>query len=190
MSDGPHRSLPMRPAWRRLSKRADNASYDVTEVADALHRAARSDFRNEVSPALVAALIKIFSGENNSLGIREIAVDQLRSIKPLAAGSVFGTRLHEWATLAADEGRLTRVALDAAVGNAAKESTFNGIRQVTEHYLRKSSERRADKVSARLRDAATKLDSRDLGARLLAPSQQRRSMRRTGVDEGVALHAQ
>jgi hypothetical protein len=179
----------MRPAWRGLARRADNASYEAVDVGEALCRAARSDFRNEVSPALVTALVKIFSGESNSLGLREIAADQLRAIEHLAAGSVFGTRLHGWAMLAANEGRITREALDSAVGNAAKESTFNGIRQVTEHYLRESSAHRADKVNARLRDSAANLDACGLGARLLAPSQQRRSIRHTGVDEGVALHA-
>ena len=36
MSDGPHRSLPMRPWWRRLAERADRCAFGVEEVADAL----------------------------------------------------------------------------------------------------------------------------------------------------------
>jgi hypothetical protein len=189
MSDGPHRSLPMRPAWRGLAARADNSNHTREEVADALARAVRSDFRNEVSPAHIGALRRIFDRNANSLGMPEIALAQLREAAPLASGSVFGQKLHEWATIAASDGRLTRDALHEAVGNAAIESTYAGIRQTSEHYVRQSTERRAMKVEGRMRHAATLLNSSNLGASLLAPAGPKHSLRRAGLDDGVAIHA-
>jgi hypothetical protein len=189
MSDGPHRSLPMRPAWRGLSARADNQNHTRDEVADALMRAVRSDFRNEVSPAHVTALRRIFDRDGNALGMREIALAQLKEAAPLASGSVFGSKLQEWASLAASEGKLTRAAFEEAVRKAALESTYGGIRQASEHYVRKSTDRRADRLEGRLRDAAAHLKAATLGARLLAPVGARRSIRRAGLDEGVAISA-
>lgn len=189
MSDGPHRSLPMRPAWRGLAARADNTNHTREEIADALARAVRSDFRNEVSPSYISALRRIFDRDANSLGMPEIALGQLREVASLASGSVFGQKLQEWATIAASEGRLSRDALHEAVGNAALESTHAGIRQASEHYLRESSARRAARVEGRMGEATAQLSSSTLGASLLAPAGPKRSIRRAGLDEGVPIHA-
>lgn len=189
MSDGPHRSLPMRPAWRGLAARADNSNHSREEVADALARAVRSDFRNEVSPAHISALRRVFDREANSLGMPEIALAQLREAAPLASGSVFGQKLQEWATIAVSEGQLSRDAFHEAVGNAALESTYAGIRQTSEHYVRESTARRAMKAERRMRDAAAQLNSSTLGASLLAPRGLKRSLRRAGLDDGVPIHA-
>lgn len=189
MSDGPHRSLPMRPAWRGLAARADNSNHTREEIADALARAVRSDFRNEVSPGHISALRRIFDRDANSLGMPEIALAQLREAAPLASGSVFGHKLQEWATIAASEGRLNLDSFHEAVCNAALESTHAGIRQTSEHYVRKSTERRATKVERRMRDAAAKLNSFTLGASLLAPTDLKRSLRRAGLDVGVPINA-
>ncbi|WP_143530693.1 hypothetical protein [Rhizobium sp. RU36D] len=152
-------------------------------------RAVRSDFRNEVSPSHISALRRIFDRDGNSLGMPEIALAQLRDAAPLASGSVFGQKLQEWATIAATEGRLSRDSFHEAVGNAAIESTHAGIRQTSEHYVRKSTDRRAMKVERRMRDAAAQLVSSTLGASLLAPTGARRSLRRAGLNDGVPIHA-
>ncbi len=36
MSDGPHRSLPLRPHWKTLARRAAKAAHSPDEVAEAL----------------------------------------------------------------------------------------------------------------------------------------------------------
>lgn len=45
MSDGPHRSLPMRKHWKDLAERADKAAYSATDVAEALPVALQKEFR-------------------------------------------------------------------------------------------------------------------------------------------------
>ena len=49
MSDGPHRSLPMRKPWKDLAMRGDKAAYSASEVAEAATNALASDFKMEVS---------------------------------------------------------------------------------------------------------------------------------------------
>ena len=51
MSDGPHRSLPLRPGWKRTAERADTPAYEATEVTRAASRALEDDWRAEVPDA-------------------------------------------------------------------------------------------------------------------------------------------
>lgn len=189
MSDGPHRSLPMRKAWKNLAERADKRVYDQAEVAEAIPAALASDWNNEVSAPLVTALKRIFARKDNSLGITEIALKQLEGAKPLAAGSVFGANAVSWCEQVIHEGRLDLPALYEAVGNAAKERAFAGTRQVEEHYLRESSERRADGVRARLENAVSGTASSTLGSMLVDGTSEASAAprKRTEIDEGVAL---
>src|SRR5260370_10488150 len=139
MSDGPHRSLQMRRAWKELAKRADQGTYDSQQVSEAVPHALVGDWKNEVSAALIMALKSVFSGQDNSLRVREIALDQLEAAKPLAAGSVFGGNVVAWSIQLVHEGRMETNALYEAVGFAANERGFSGARQVEEHHLRESS---------------------------------------------------
>src|SRR6266850_1284782 len=51
MSDGPHRSLPMRPAWRRVAERGDKRAFTLEEISQAL---APSLFRDDVATRMEA----------------------------------------------------------------------------------------------------------------------------------------
>lgn len=188
MSDGPHRTLPMRSAWKALSKRADQKTYDLAEVRDALPRALSNDWKNEVSYPLIAALKKIFTGPDNSLRLPEIALQQLEGAKALAAGSAFGASAVAWSVQMAQEGRINESGMLEAIGNAALERAYSGFRQVEEHYYRESTQRRADGVRQRLEDAASGFTANELGRQLVQPEARRAvPARRTAVDDGVRL---
>jgi hypothetical protein len=189
MSDGPHRSLPMRKPWRELAKRADKLVYDSGQVADAAKDALASDFKNEVSYPLVKALKDIFAGRDNSLGILEIATLQLEEVRSLAAGSVFGMNAVAWSIQLVNEGRLGMDAFYDAIGLAAKERGFANARSVEEHYVRESNQRRASGVSARLQGALSGLSENQLGLMLAnpQPARSRARQKRTGLGDGVPL---
>lgn len=187
MSDGPHRSLPMKSAWKGLAMRADNANFSQEDVSDAMHRAVRGDFRNEVSAQQITALNRIFNSSQGSLPIPEMALQSLKEVEHLSRGSVFGTNLHMWAVHMAESGRMDRAALHEAVGNAALERVYGGVRHVTEHYLRKSSLGRADKVAGRLEGTAASLSSAQLGDHLLNPQPRGRRLNHADLDDGVPL---
>ena len=189
MSDGPHRSLRMRKVWKELAKRGDQLTYDAEQVGEAASHALASDFRNEVSAPLVSALKDVFTGRDNSLGLREIALRQLDDAKALAAGSVFGMNAVAWSIQLVHEGRLDKEALYEAVGLAAKERGFANTRSVEEHYLRESNQRRADGVAARLQNAISGLSESKLGSLLVdpQPAAQRGPRKKTDVNDGVPL---
>jgi hypothetical protein len=187
MSDGPHRSLPMRRAWKELAKRGDESAYEAEQVADAAKHALASDFRKEVSYAVVKALKDVFSGVDNSLGIPELALQQLEHARTLAAGSVFGLNAVAWSIHLVHEGRLDDSAFHEAVGFAAKERGFANARQIEEHYVRKSDQHRAGGVAFRVNSAIASLPEQQLGLALLAPKPGGTSLKKSGLNDGVPL---
>src|SRR5688572_3974216 len=56
MSDGPHRSLPMRPWWKQVALRADKSAFDVPECAEALTVALEREFAEELRPSFLEGL--------------------------------------------------------------------------------------------------------------------------------------
>ncbi len=189
MSDGPHRSLPMRKPWKELAKRGDQDAYDARQVAEAAADALASDFRNEVKWSLIDALKSTFTGRDNSLMLPEIALHELESAKALAAGSVFGMNAVAWSLGLIKEGRFGLDAFHEAIGLAAKMRGFANVRSVEEHYLRKSNPQRSTNVSKRLQSAVSSLSEGRLGSMLVAPdvAKAERSRKKNHVDEGVAL---
>jgi hypothetical protein len=189
MSDGPHRSLPMRKPWRELAKRGDQGTYDTEQVAEAAAGALASDFKNEVKWSLIDALKSIFTGRDNSLGLTEISLQELENAKVLAAGSVFGMNAVAWSIELITEGRFGLDAFYDAIGLAAKMRGFANVRSVEEHYLRESNPRRSDNVSKRLHTAISSLSEGRLGAMLVAPelAKTQRPKKKTHLDEGVPL---
>jgi hypothetical protein len=179
----------MRRAWKELAKRGDQRTYDSQQVTEAAAHALASDFKNEVSGALISALKNVFNGRDNSLRLPEIALDQIETAKPLAAGSVFGTNAVSWCVQLVHEGRMDTDALYEAVGLAAKERGFAVTRQVEEHFLRKSSQQRADGVTARLAGAISGMSEGRLGTMLIdpQPASRRAPRKRTDINDGVPL---
>ena len=189
MSDGPHRSLKMRKHWRELAKRGDQHAYDDEQVLEAAANALNIDFKNEIKWQLIDALKSVFTGKNNSLGLPEIALEELRLAKSLAAGSVFGMSAVEWSIELIREGRFGLEAFYDAIGLAAKMRGFANVRSVEEHYLRESSVQRASHVSKRICGAITNISEAKLGQLLATPESvgPRRLRKRTNLDDGVSL---
>lgn len=187
MSDGPHRSLPMRRPWKELAKRGDKSTYDTTQVAEAAAAALASDFKNEVKWSLISTLKSIFTGRDNSLRLPELAIQELENAKALAAGSVFGRNAIAWGIELINQGRFGLDALYDAIGLAAKMRGFANARSVEEHFLRESGRRRADQVSKRLNTAIAGLSEGKLGSMLLDPKSvsSKRPRKKSDIDDGV-----
>jgi len=179
----------MRRAWKELAKRGDQCTYDTEQVAEAAKHALASDFRNEVSWPLIRALKDVFTGRDNSLGLPEIALQQLEMARTVAAGSVFGMNAVAWSIQLVHEGRLDEEAFYDAVGLAAKERGIANTRSVEEHYLRESNQRRANGVSARLYNAISGLSAIRLGSMLVdpQPAGARGSQKKNDLNDGVPL---
>jgi hypothetical protein len=76
MSDGPHRSLPMRAGWKRTAEQADKPAYSAAEVSDAMCRAVEDDWRAEISDSCVRRLGQILGDQQLSL------LDDKRAAQP------------------------------------------------------------------------------------------------------------
>ena len=50
MSDGPHRSLPMKKGWQHVAERADNRAFGADEISTAMIPALERDCRDEMNP--------------------------------------------------------------------------------------------------------------------------------------------
>ncbi len=189
MSDGPHRSLPMRKPWKALAMRGDQHVYADEQVAEAATNALASDFKNEVKWSLIDALKAVFTGRDNSLGLREIALQELEEARALAAGSVFGRDAVEWGVVLIKEGKFGLDAFHEVVGLAAKMRGFANARSVEEHYLRESNQRRASHVSKRIHSAISSLSEIQLGSMLASPGSAKTQhlKKHTQIDEGVPL---
>jgi hypothetical protein len=179
----------MRKAWKDLAMRGDQGTYDAEQVAEAAASALASDFKNEIKWSLVDTLKSIFTGRDNSLRLHEIALQELEDAKGLAAGSVFGMNAVAWSIELITEGKFGLDAFHEAIGLAAKVRGFANVRQVEEHYLRKSNQRRADHVSMRLSRAIANFSAGRLGSMLVSDQSggARRPRKKTNLDEGVPL---
>jgi len=189
MSDGPHRSLPMRKAWKDLAKCAEQPTYAPEQVCEAALRALSGDWKKEISAKLIVLLKKVFLGHDNSLGFQKIALDQLGAAKSLAAGSVMGTNLVGWCIELVQGGRMNLQAFYDAVRFTIQERAFAGARQVEEHYLRKADLEQSIGVKARIEEAISGLSEKMLGEDLVdsQPPSGRTVRKRKDIDDGVPL---
>lgn len=84
MSDGPHRSLPMRRAWKRVAERAANAAFAPQEICDALIPALVQDWNNDVPPGLVRSVDDILCDQQEMF--QGDKVSRLESLHASTAG--------------------------------------------------------------------------------------------------------
>ncbi len=189
MSDGPHRSLPMRKAWKDLAKCADQRTYEPEQVREAALHALSSDWKKEVPAALIVALKKVFLRHENSLGFQKILIEQLEAARRLAAGRVLGVNIIDWCIELVHGGRTDLNTLYDAVRSSIQDRAFAGARQVEEHYLREATLKRAVGVKARIEEAISGLSEKMLGEDLLDSqhSTGRTVKKRKDIDDGVPL---
>jgi hypothetical protein len=141
MSDGPHKSLPMRNGWRKLAERAANSNFDPTEISEGIPAAIRDDWSAEGRGQTVRELRTILEdGRQGSLfgQEREDKIDALKDVS--AAGFPLRRMLIESVTEAAEAGQDAATAVQTGVERALAERIVRGALQVEEHYLRSADE--------------------------------------------------
>jgi len=187
MSDGPHRSLPMRNHWRRLAERADKAAYSAYEVSEALPAALQQEFREAPLQQLKKALGVDDQGALFSLQ-RPQELDALRAECP---GSAAGNALIDCAKEAVASGLTGEEACERAIESALDECARSAFRGIEEHYYRKSPDHRARFVRSRMDEARTKCDLNALAKTMLNTPLNgnlgRSLSKHEGLDEGPEL---
>lgn len=188
MSDGPHRSLPMRRRWKRVAECAENRTFEPEEIRNAIIPALEEDCRREISPEFLSALCGVCRDQEGSL----FKDEEQRSLETLrgVAGSGIGSVVLDYAIRIVASGSTGLDILVKAVTDALRDRAARGARQVEEHYCRESTKSRAYRVRERIEQAISRVDI-DGVARLvlnLDPGRfTRPPLKRQGLDDGVKL---
>jgi len=188
MSDGPHRSLPMRPAWKRLAERADNRSFTAEQVAESVYPALADDWRAEVSASLVEAVASVLDGSSQA-GLFAGDADELGRLRA-ACDSPLASTFVDAARDALADGLRGQQAIEQCVEAALQDRALREIRSVEEHYLRKSDRDRAGHVRARLEGSVAFTSFGELARAIsqgVALGRRFKPVKRDGLDEGVPL---
>jgi hypothetical protein len=187
MSDGPHRSLNMTRAWKRVAERSDKRSYSCEEVSESFVGALEKDCRREITPAFIDTAWRIFSDPEPSLFVTKIS-DQLETLRR-QAGPGIGRSVLDQAILGAERGKTGREGLVEAVKNALGNRAAKATKQIEEHYCRESNNPRADRVRMRMEQGINGAALDGLARRILkvAKSTEKQSTRKQGLDDGVKL---
>ncbi|QTN34834.1 hypothetical protein [Cognatishimia activa] len=187
MSDGPHRSLPMRNHWKCLAERADKAAYSVAEVSQALPAALLQEFREAPLEQLMGAL---GVGEQPVL-FAEQSPQELDALRAVSPGSAIGNALIDCAKEAIANGMSGENACLQAIESALDHCTRSAFRGIEEHYYRQAPDYRARFVRSRMDDARNRSDFRSLAKSIL--NSKGKSMqggtisKQDGLDEGPVL---
>jgi hypothetical protein len=184
MSDGPHKSLPMRRHWKDLAERSAKAAFSPDQVAEALPHA----LKKEILSAPIKDIRDIMGGDTLFPELRIERLDALRQAHRSAAA----THVIDCAIAAAASGLTGEAGTHAALQNALQDTTRNGVRGIEEHYQREANSRSAGYVRTRLEAASQQLDCGALAREILAsgtpPSPRSVTLpHQSGVDEGPPL---
>lgn len=183
MSDGPHRSLPMRPGWKRLAQRADNANFTPAQVHEALLPALSEDCRIEMTTAFLDA----FKGVYGTLLKHDID-SQLEALRTVAGFGIGRTVLDYAAQLAAN-GDTGIDAAEKALASALIDRATRGARQTEEFYCRVADAPRGLNVRDRIDQAiGNGVDALARQVLKIDPkSTQRTPPKHQDLDDGVNL---
>jgi hypothetical protein len=187
MSDGPHRSLPMRRPWKTVAECADTPAFEVDEIRDVILPALEQDCRRELRRAFLYDLCRACDQEGSLF-----KSDVRPSLEVLRrdAGSGMERLVLDHAMQVASNGNTGLDIAEKAMTQALKDRGTRGTRQVEEHYLRKSTERRAHNVRGRMEQALNGADMASVARRVLHGKEQKdatRLRKRQGLDDGVKL---
>lgn len=188
MPDGPHRSLPLTPAWKRLSRWAENPANRPEDGLELLKRALESDWHDGSLGQHIADLRKIAAAAR-SLSPRD-AVRLVEDVRRSAAGSPLALSLLDWFVRLLSRNGTEGPAMSRAVTDALRDRVARGLRQIEEHALRKCNETRVAEISLRLDQVVNKSDFFQIARDLLERrnGDHRRPLpKKTGLHHGPPL---
>lgn len=188
MSDGPHRSLPMKRKWQSVAERAYNHAFDVDEISAAMIPALAGDCRDEMSPRFIEHVRRLCE-EQETLLIKDDAKPQFEALRE-DAGNGIGRRVLENVVRLSREEELSVLTLVKATEAAILERAAKSNRQIEEHTLRKSTVARANGVRTRLEQATGNAPISRLAREVLkldSARPSRSTAKRDGLDEGPSI---
>jgi hypothetical protein len=189
MSDGPFKSLPMKPRWKAAAKCAFNEAYSRAEIADALRAAAHSDWRGEISDSFLSTVARVL-GASDQLGLfRDQQLSELRAMQGQYASTMQASLLRN-AVDAVRDGYSGAEAMRQATESTLSDRLLSGFRQVEEHICRENSGPIVREVRSRLEAAHGEVDFSSLARAVLktgVPVPRSAAAKYANLDDGVSL---
>jgi hypothetical protein len=189
MSDGPHKSLGMRPGWKKFAKRGDKAAYDCDQVAEALPDALIDDWRAERCSELIDRIKAVLKDGQRHLFDQndDGRLEALRGVS--GVGYPLRMMLLDNIEQCIERGLATPDAILEGSKNTLQDRALRGIREVEEHWQRESTDRRAAKVRQRLEEGTAQTSMDALARRLLKidPPSSSSPPTRDGLEDGPRL---
>lgn len=185
MSDGPHRSLPMRNHWRKLAERAAKAAYSSLEVSEALPYALHRD----ILETPLETVCNIIAGDAQGSLLFDQRLAELEAISKNHHGSAATVSLLECAVEAVHRGLRGNEAKEFMLNNTLDDLARNAFRGMEEHYQREGSIQSSQFLREKLDAARIGLDMSTIAKSILSPVTRSptRLNKRKGIDEGPAI---
>ncbi|QDC37277.1 hypothetical protein [Sphingobium fuliginis] len=189
MSDGPYKSLPMKPRWRRAAKCAYKEAYSAEEIAESVARASHADWRSEVRPALVGSVTAIVNAPGQQFLFADQALADLGALQRSCA-SPMEAMLVRTTIDAVRAGMTGTAAVQQAAEDTLSDRVLCNYRQVEEHVRRDDNVQNARFVRDRFATAHGQVDFGALARALLKtgdPLPRQTRSAHTDLDAGVPL---
>jgi hypothetical protein len=184
MSDGPFRSLPMNRKWKKVAEFADNSAASLDDISHAILSAMHQEWNSDIPVNLMEKIYDILRtpslfGNTYFEDLRQLVIG-----KPIANSLLNYFNQSEYSNLPEYE------MIIKTISKAVVEKSERVIRQIQEHYIRKSDSNRSMKVVSRIRQAFQAMGYENLARKFIdpkpIPAGQYRSIK-TGLDEGVKI---
>ena len=188
MPDGPHRSLPMTPDWKKLLRWAESPANPYEDGAERLERALKSDWHRESLGRMLVELEKIEAATGGCLS-PEKAVLLVEDLSKHAVGRPFALSLLDCFVWSLSRSGSDVSTLDA-VKSGLTDRVGRSLRQIEEHCLRECTEIRVGKIRRRLDQLANEFDFARIARDLVEGrngNHRRPLPKKTGLHDGPPL---
>ena len=186
MSDGPWKSLPMRPHWKQVARRAETGAFSQDELSDAFQAALLKDAEDLPVEAVCRAVIPEDQGVLFRPDLNRLFEDLRRDHPGSKPVDTLVASLRDPESV---ESSATEMVI-SAVADTLHEVARDHSRAVAEHYYRKNGSSTVP-VDRRLTAALGMCDFRNLASRVIAgPDSSGASSgpsKRAGLDDGPLL---
>ncbi|WP_404425499.1 hypothetical protein [Thalassospira australica] len=187
MSDGPHRSLPLKRHWKRFAQKAANGAYSIEEVQEELERA----LSKELKDARLDLLERIFLEEEQGQLFEDEKLERANRLLESVEGSTVFLTAAESAIETIMENKHGEEAIKHVLRSVADEIFQKHARSIEEHWQREAGYRGIRTIRNRLNWLRSNFSYRKTSQpRSDASStinRRNRNVSRTGLDEGPAL---
>lgn len=189
MSDGPHRSLPLRPRWKRVAECADKDVFSEDTARQWLDAAIHADFSAEVSDQLIKGLRAIFC-DSDQASFLPVPCDDVENLRLLTNGTPLASLVVDCAVAVASAGQVGEAALDVALTDAVQELVERNRRGMEEHYRRESGPRRSGHFKDRINSIQNGHSASAVVSQIMSGAKARvtrRPPKQSGIEDGVPL---